>query len=378
MSRTYIESGNRIRVYDSEVTAHEALPVGTYAVRFSPTEGFSLRRIDDLAVGGEQVYGDRSHKIDKIFNTYTSIHRSLGVMLSGDKGQGKSLFLRMVAERAYKEQLPVILVPTDYDDIATFIDSLGEAVVIFDEFEKVFPSGGGGADRQNQFLPIFDGTSSVRRLYCVSINDVGSASKYLINRPGRVHYHMRFDYPDAGEVRAYLEGEAPSATQEQVSQVVTFSRMVNINYDHLRSIAFEIEHSPKGSPLSEIIDDLNIKSVSTPLYRVSATYADGTTLSGVEDLQLVSDRGRSGVVRVDLYSDTMETAFSTNVAAISVSDAGRITIPPEAITVLKGPENDDDQRYVSDKPVLIEVTAEGQRKLGYHLPGSGSFIKEAR
>ncbi len=69
-------------------------------------EGFSLLRLDNLVVGGERIYGDREAKVDKIFTRYGRTDRSLGVMLSGDKGQGKSLFLRMVAEARHRRGVP--------------------------------------------------------------------------------------------------------------------------------------------------------------------------------------------------------------------------------------------------------------------------------
>ena len=198
MSSTYSETGGQVRVYDSAVKAHDSLPLGTYRVRFSSKEGFSLVRTADLAVGAEKVYGQREAKVDKIFRTYARLDRNLGVMLSGNKGQGKSMFLRMVAERAIAQELPVVLVTEDADGIVDFLDTLDECLVIFDEFEKVFASGRGHLaepNRQNQFLTLFDGMSSVRRIYCVTVNDVQDVSHYIVNRPGRFHYHMRFDYP---------------------------------------------------------------------------------------------------------------------------------------------------------------------------------------
>ena len=167
MTSTYIETGGHVRVYDDAVRTHQAFPAGTYRVHFTAKEGFSLIRVPDLVVGAERIYGGRESKVEKIFRSYNLSERSLGVMLSGDKGIGKSLFLRMVAEEAREQGLPIVIVSEDHEGIADFLDSLDECLIVLDEFEKVFPAGRRGIDgsnRQNQFLSLFDGLSSVKRI----------------------------------------------------------------------------------------------------------------------------------------------------------------------------------------------------------------------
>ena len=90
MASTYIETGGHVRVYDDAVRTHQAFPLGTYRVSFTSKEGFSLVRIDDLTVGAERIYGGRDRKVAKIFRSYALSDRSLGVMLSGDKGIGNA------------------------------------------------------------------------------------------------------------------------------------------------------------------------------------------------------------------------------------------------------------------------------------------------
>ena len=45
----------------------------------------------------EKVYGIHPKKADKVFKAFTKFERNLGVILSGDKGIGKSLFARILA-----------------------------------------------------------------------------------------------------------------------------------------------------------------------------------------------------------------------------------------------------------------------------------------
>jgi hypothetical protein len=348
-------------VYDSAVLAHKKLPLGTYRVCFSPLEGFSLLRIDDLTVGDERVYGGRETKVDKIFCAYAKTARSLGILLSGDKGQGKSLFLRMVAERARALGLPVILVTEDVDGLADFIDSLDECMVIFDEFEKVFPSrsggdrGNDGDNRQNQFLSLFDGMSSAKRIYCITVNNVMDVSTYLVNRPGRFHYHLRFDYPGPAEVREYLSDQAPNAPVAEIENAALFSQKVSLNYDHLRAIAFELNDTK--AIFAEVVEDLNIKAVEPSRYFIEAVYPDGSRITSTESVNLFQKA--DAPTTLFLRGGDKLLYFSFTQKDVAIGDDGMIQIAVDKITL----HDDDEQPGL--RPMSIKLSLLGQASYSY-------------
>lgn len=286
MKNSIISTGNTFRVYDDSVVTHSVLPPLTYRVVFSELTGYSLEKIEDLTVGSETIYGNHEKRVARIMSTYQDMNRSLGVLLSGDKGMGKSLMIRLLADKVRELGLPTIMVSADTPGIADFIDSLGEALIVFDEFEKTFPMNGEKGNAQNQFLGLFDGTSSNRRLYAMSVNELRNLSDYLVNRPGRFHYHIRFDYPNANEIRAYFREQSPNISEEELEKVISFSRKVSVNFDHLRAIAYELNKS-KEEKFEEIIGDLNIKRVNNMRYKVTVTTEKGVTLSSlVRDLNM--------------------------------------------------------------------------------------------
>ena len=86
---TYISTGTTYRVFDESLKTYDTLPVGTYRVSFSDMSGFFLTKIEDIGPGTEKVYGNHNERIDRILRSYNSFTRSLGVLLSGDKGMGK-------------------------------------------------------------------------------------------------------------------------------------------------------------------------------------------------------------------------------------------------------------------------------------------------
>jgi hypothetical protein len=363
MTSTYIKTGTTVRVYDSAVETFPSLPMGTYTVEFNPMSGFSLRHVEDLTVGEQIVYGGRETKVAKILRTWDTTTRSLGVMLSGDKGQGKSLFLRMLANAAIDHGLPVIRVTNNYPGLADFIDNLGECVVVFDEFEKIFPNGDeeeGQASSQTQFLSLFDGTSSTRRLYCVTVNKLHAVSDYLVNRPGRFHYHMRFDYPDAEDIRTYLRDQAPDISDKHVDSTVALAKHVPLNYDHLRVIAFEASTDPSAS-FTELVGDLNIKSVEAPSYLITATYPNGTFITDRRQINLLAEDGY-GNLYMSQAGRTLYASFRT--CDVKDGHDGVLRIPGAAL-VING-EDDEEYEDANDRPVDVTFELIGQRSYSYN------------
>ena len=101
-----ISIGKRYEIYDDSLKAYDRLPAKTYTVRFEKMSGFFLETRTDLAVK-EKVYGVHPEKADKVFQAFTKFERNLGVILSGDKGIGKSLFARILASKAVEDGYPV-------------------------------------------------------------------------------------------------------------------------------------------------------------------------------------------------------------------------------------------------------------------------------
>ncbi|PUB32496.1 ATPase family protein associated with various cellular activities (AAA) [Promicromonospora sp. AC04] len=282
---TIVASGGALRLYGDSVQTYTELPVGTYTIAFSQLSGYSLHRAEPLAPGEETVYGNHAARVQRIITGYAAMNRSLGVILSGDKGMGKSLMIRMLAERMREQHgLPTILVQHSTPGLASFLDELGEAVVVFDEFEKVFANEGED-ESQNQFLSLFDGLSTTKRLYVLSVNELGRVNDFMLNRPGRFHYHMRFAYPEPETVATYLRDQVPGILDTQVDQVVDFSHKYDVNFDHLRAIAFEVR---LGASFTEVIGDLNIKRTERSGAHVEAHITwdtgDTDTMAGPVDL----------------------------------------------------------------------------------------------
>lgn len=294
-----INTGNKYVIYDDSLKTCDQLPAQNYLVNFHPMQGFYLSKYSDIEIN-EKVYGVHEEKVNKVLNTFNIYTRSLGVILSGNKGIGKSLFAKMLATSAVEKGIPVIVVDKFIPGIAAYIESIEqEVMVLFDEFDKTFGNvrqGDNETDAQTSMLTLFDGISQGKKLFVITCNEVYKLSDYLVNRPGRFHYHFRFEYPTVEEVKEYLQDKLDEAYHNQIDKVASFSRKVDLNYDCLRAIAFELS---LGLSFEEAIKDLNIVNMKKEEYTAYLVFEDGETI-------------KTRDVKMDLFSSEQEKVYLYN------------------------------------------------------------------
>ena len=295
--------GNVYLIHTDLMRTHEDIPAGVYYVRREQSKGFYLHRRPMPELNESKIYGELPKKCDKALDTFARFERNLGVILSGDKGIGKSLFAKVLSQAAIGEGYPVLIIDRPYDELGDFLDGIEqECIVIFDEFDKTFAVSG-----QNEMLSVFDGMSVGKKLFVITCNELSRVSEFLVNRPGRFHYHFRFGYPGTKEVKEYLEDKVPACYHTQILDAVVFSKKAKLNYDCLRAIAFELS---LGIPFEEAVRDLNVPNSSGGHYDVCLSYTNGTTLTNDSvKMDLIT---KDKKVRASLYDN-----FSNHVANVS-------------------------------------------------------------
>lgn len=124
-----VESGKRYRIFNNAITTYDQLPPKTYRVDYDPdTRTFSLLEAHDFEIPETKIYGQHLDKVKKVLNAMDKMNRNLGVILSGDKGIGKSLFSKCLGLKARKKGIPVILVNEYNEGIANFLEEIEQTV----------------------------------------------------------------------------------------------------------------------------------------------------------------------------------------------------------------------------------------------------------
>lgn len=279
-----VRSGNKYRIFAADISTEETLPAGFYHINFDPNEGYALSKEKPLSEITEKVYGPHQAKARKIMDTFLHLDRSLGVLISGEKGIGKSLTSRLLMEDAISRGYPVILVDEATPYLAKFLGSIDqEAVFVFDEFEKTFHVNDHDESEttQEDLLPLFDGMSSAKHLRVLTANEVNKVSSFFLNRPGRIHYHLQYDSIDTDTYTEYLSDNLTNPDyRKDIDQIATYCNAFALSFDELRAVCLELNLSTGETPFAEVLEDVNINSKDehTVLYRpVTITARDENT-----------------------------------------------------------------------------------------------------
>lgn len=323
-----VQSGSRLQVYGNDVQTYKDIPVGSYDVDFNKMTGFFLSVRNDLEPNEEKIYGNHEEKVDKVLNSFKISNRNFGVMLSGQKGIGKSLFARVLAQKSVAAGYPVITVSMAIPGIADFISSIEqEVVVIFDEFEKVF-AGNDDYNPQTELLSLFDGIDGGKKLFVITCNDVNKLSDFLVNRPGRFHYHFTIKNPTPDEVKEYMIDKLNPQYYDVIDKVINLAQAINITYDYLRAIAFEIN---QGYSIEDTLNDLNIVKTDTIRFDGYFSFSNGTMYTAFsKELDLFSNEE----VGWRIYGSTSHG--TGNRAGMSGSPAIMVWFKPSDITMKDG------------------------------------------
>ena len=93
----FIKSGNTFTVHAADaIDLKNKLPAGIYTLDFSMKLGLFLTTTPDFQVP-TKVYGNTTRNSERIWKTFQARGKSTGVLLSGEKGSGKTLLAKDVA-----------------------------------------------------------------------------------------------------------------------------------------------------------------------------------------------------------------------------------------------------------------------------------------
>lgn len=259
-----------------ESCVSDRLKSAVYQMKYNKFVGFYLTLVSERFTVPEVIYGSMLARVNKVAMTYEQRPSSTGVLLSGDKGSGKTMMASLICNRLIESGVPVILInePFAGTDFIEFLNDVGEAVLFFDEFGKTYSDKNTEQNKnspqvsrselssntslQNDLLSLFDGSHSSKRLILMTENDTRSVNSFMINRPGRIYYHFKYHKLDEDMVVEYCESQGvPENVIKQIKSVRV--RSFVFSFDILVAIVAEWKHfGDNESNVEELIADLNV------------------------------------------------------------------------------------------------------------------------
>lgn len=264
----YFKTGNTINIEPSDaLEVLDNLPAATYIVKKNDMTGKMYLQTTSNFELPSKIYGNPIERVARIKNTFNTRTRSTGLLLSGDKGSGKTLLAKSLANSLISDNVPVIVVNEAWCGQA-FNELIGHinqpAMVFFDEFDKVYDK-----DEQQELLTLLDGTVETKKLFVLTTNS-GHVDEHLLNRPGRIYYKFNYSGIDETFVREYADDVLLNKDHLD-SLVVIANTFASFTFDMLQTLIEEMNRY--GESAENAIENLNIDITNENVsYSVNVLY----------------------------------------------------------------------------------------------------------
>lgn len=254
MTTHYLKRGNTFEISNqAKLNLHPSLPPANYVVKQFVDGKYYLDQIEDFNIN-HKLYGNIESQAHRILQTFNDRPATTGVMLTGEKGSGKTLLAKKISLLAAEQNMPTLIINTAFhgDDFNSFLQTITQpTVILFDEFEKVY-------DRHEQeaVLTLFDGVFPSKKLFVITCNDKYRINDNMNNRPGRMYYMLDFTGLNTEFIREYCKDNLKNQTH--IDSVCRLSVLFeHFNFDMLKALVEEMNRY--GETPQQAVAMLNIK-----------------------------------------------------------------------------------------------------------------------
>lgn len=248
----FIKVGNNI-LPKPKGADYELINGGVYDLKWDRYEGRAIFTENGKLNLPDKVYELREDITFKtrVLNNFNKNDKSVGIMLAGTKGTGKTMLAKVIAKES---NLPIIIVDSQYpaNRLVTFFKQFTTPVcIIFDEIEKNFDT--------SLMLDFLDGVEkTTKKLVLMTCNNLNRVSEYLQDRCSRVRYIRKYTPTDNLAFLPMLIEDKQIKNAKEVEEFIkTKFKLPSI--DNINAFLNEIkELEDEDLSLDDIIKYMNI------------------------------------------------------------------------------------------------------------------------
>ena len=272
----YVKKGSSFHPADeANLDIRTALPAGNFIVKADMFGNFFFDSIDPFQIP-PKLYGDTKELAERILNTYLDREVSTGVLLSGEKGSGKTLLAKVIAHMAKEKGFPSLVINTDLagDKFNELIQDIEQpCIVLFDEFEKVYEP-----KVQKEMLTLLDGVFPTKKLFLFTVNDKWDVDVHLTNRPGRIFYSLEYKGLESEFITEYCMDNLKDPLKVHIPVLCQITTVFNaFNFDMLKAVVEEMNRYNETP--QEVLKFINASPIGE---KGSGNYAVNLVIDGKE------------------------------------------------------------------------------------------------
>lgn len=253
----FVKVGNHI-IPKSKGTDYNLINGKVYDLKWDMFNGSTLTENGELNLPTKiyEIEEDNLFKT-RVLNNFNNNDKSVGVMLAGTKGTGKTMLAKIIAKES---NLPIIIVDSRFPAIhlTSFFKQFTTPVcVMFDEIEKNFHT--------EAMLDFLDGVEkTTKKLVLMTCNKLNEVSEYLQDRCSRIRYIRRYTPTDNLAFLPMLIEDKQIKNAKKVEEFIKTKFMLP-SIDNINAFLNEVkELEDEDISLNNIIKYMNINLNNSP------------------------------------------------------------------------------------------------------------------